>query len=59
MLRLEEEKKKKMPLNELEKEKLDKRNAINQKAVAYNQEHLDEVKEMNKMVNYAKVATVR
>lgn len=59
MLRLEEEKKKKLPVDEFEKEKQDKRKMVNDRAVEYNNEHLDEVKEMNKMVTYAKVATIR
>ena len=59
MLRLEEEKKKKLPVDEFEKEKQDKRKMVNNRAVEYNNEHIDEVKEMNKMVAYAKVATIR
>lgn len=59
MLRMQEEKKKKLPMDEFEKEKMEKRATINQKAVTYNQQHIDEVKDMNKMVAYAKAATIR
>lgn len=59
MLRLEEEKKKRMPPDEFERERLAKSGAINQRAVEMTQEQLDEVKEMNKMVAYAKAATIR
>lgn len=59
MLRLEEEKKKKLPLDEFEKERLQKSGAINQRAVEIALEELDDVKEMNKMVAYAKAATIR
>ena len=59
MLRLEEEKKKKLPIDEFEKEKQDKRKMVNDRALEYNNEHIDEVKKMNKMVAYAKVATIR
>lgn len=59
MLRLEEEKKKRMPPDEFERERLAKSGAINQRAVEMTQQQLDEVKEMNKMVAYAKAATIR
>lgn len=38
---------------------MDKRNAINSRAAHINVEQIDEVKEMNKMVAYAKAATIR
>ena len=44
MLKLEEEKKKNIPLNDIEKEKLQKKKQINQKAVEISQEDLDDVK---------------
>ena len=44
MLRLEEEKKKKMPMDQFQKEKLQKRNNISQRAVQVAHEQLDEVK---------------
>ncbi len=59
MLRLEEEKKKKLPPDEFERERLQKSGAINERAVEAAHQQLDEVKEMNKMVAYAKAATIR
>jgi len=59
MMRLEEEKKKNMPVNEFDKERIEHKAYINQRAFDINKEQLDAVKEMNKMVAYAKVATVR
>lgn len=59
MLRLEEEKKRRLPPDEFERERLQKSGAINQRAVEMSQEQLDDVKEMNKMVAYAKAATIR
>jgi hypothetical protein len=44
MLKLEEEKKKNIPLNDIEKEKLQQKKQINQKAVEISQEDLDDVK---------------
>ena len=41
MLKMEKEKKKNMPVDEFERERLEKTSAINAKAVTYNQEHLD------------------
>ena len=58
-MRLEEEKKKNMPVNEFDKERIEHKAYINQRAFDINKEQLDAVKEMNKMVAYAKVATVR
>lgn len=46
-------------MDEFEREKKQKREAINNRAVEYSQQHLDEVKTMNKMVAYAKAATIR
>ena len=59
MLRLEEEKKKKMPPHEFEREKLEQKAAINSRAFELNKEQMDDVKTMNKMVAYAKAATIR
>ena len=59
MLRLEQEKKKKLPLHEFEREKIEKKAAINSRAFELNKEQMDDVKEMNKMVAYAKAATIR
>ena len=44
MLKLEEEKKKNIPLNDIEKDKLQQKKQINQKAVEISQEDLDDVK---------------
>ena len=41
MLRLEEEKKKKMPVDEFEREKQEKRRMVNDGAVEHNNEHID------------------
>lgn len=59
MLRLEQEKKKKMSMGQFDKEKQDKRKFISDRALEHTNEHIDEVKEMNQMVSYAKVATIR
>ncbi len=59
MMKMEEEKKKKMPPNEFEKERIEHKAFINQKAFEVTKQQMDDVKEMNKMVAYAKVATVR
>ncbi len=59
MLRLEQEKKRKMPPGEYEKERIQHKAYVNQRAFEINKEQLDDVKEMNQMVAYAKVATVR
>lgn len=60
MMKLEEEKKRNAPLrNEFEIEEAEKRTALQKKAQRLLDENLDEVKEMKKLVNYAKVVTVR
>jgi hypothetical protein len=59
MQKMEEEKKKKLPLDEFEKERLEKSEAINSRAKEMACEELDDVKEMNKIVAYAKAATIR
>lgn len=59
MLRIQEEKKKAIPPNELEREQLEKAQAINEKAMEAHIEELEDVKEMNKMVAYAKTVTIR
>ncbi len=59
MLRLEEEKKNNMPLNEFDKEKVEFKTGIQNRAVEASHEELDDVKLMNKMVAYAKAATIR
>lgn len=59
MLKLEEQKKKNLPLNDMEREKSEQKKAINNRAVEISHEDLDDVKLMNKMVAYAKAATIR
>lgn len=59
MLRLEEEKKKNFPPSEIEKEKQQFKNSVQTRAVEASHEELDDVKLMNKMVAYAKAATIR
>ena len=59
MMRMEEEKKKNTPLDEFEKERMEKSSAINSKAFEFTKEQLDDVKDMNKMVAYAKAVTIR
>lgn len=59
MLRLEEEKKKNSPLNEFDQEKLEYKAGIQGRAMETANEELDDVKLMNKMVAYAKAATIR
>ena len=59
MLRLEEEKKKNLPLGEFDREKLQYKSSIQNKAVEASHQELDDVKLMNKMVAYAKAATIR
>lgn len=59
MLRLEEEKKKNLPPSEIEQEKQQYKNSIQNRAVEAAHEELDDVKQMNKMVAYAKAATIR
>ena len=58
-MRMEEEKKKNTPLDEFEKERMEKSSAINSKAFEFTKEQLDDVKDMNKMVAYAKAVTIR
>lgn len=58
-MRMEEERKKNMPPTELEKEKVQYKNSIQNKAVEASYEEIDDVKLMNKMVAYAKAATIR
>jgi hypothetical protein len=59
MLRLEEEKKKNLPPSDIELEKQNNKNSIQGRAVEAAREELDDVKQMNKMVAYAKAATIR
>lgn len=59
MLKLEEQKKKNLPLNDIERQKSEQKKAINNRAIEVAHEELDDVKEMNKMVAYAKAATIR
>jgi hypothetical protein len=60
MIKIEEEKlKSKEPENEFEIEESQNRTALQKKAKRMIDENLDEVKYMNQLVNYAKVATVR
>lgn len=56
---MEQEKKKNTPLNEFQKEKLQKDAIVNAKAFEIAKEQMDDVKEMNKMVAYAKAVTIR
>lgn len=60
MMKLEEEKRRNQaPQNEFEIEEAQNRSALQRKAKRMMDENLDEVKHMNQLVNYAKVATVR
>lgn len=59
MLKLQEEKKKNLPLNQFDREKLEQKSLIQNKANEVSKEELDDVKLMNKMVAYAKAATIR
>ena len=58
MLRLEEEKKKNMPVIE-KRDKVQVKNSVQSRAIKAHNEELDDVKQMNKMVAYAKAATIR
>ena len=59
MLKLEEERKKNMPLSEFDKEKKEFKSSIQNRAEAFSNQGLDDVKQMDKMVAYAKAATIR
>ena len=59
MLRITEAKKKNVPLSEQEKKKRKQKMKIIQKATDLRNEDRDDVKEMNKMIMYAKVVTIR
>lgn len=59
MLRLEEEKKKNLPTSEIEQEKQQYKNSVQSRAIDAAHEEIDDVKLMNKMVAYAKAATIR
>ena len=59
MLKLEEQKKKNLPQSDFDKEKSQVRSSIQNRAVEATNEQLDDVKLMNKMVAYAKAATIR
>ena len=59
MLQLEEEKKKEVPLSELQQEQKHVQNSLLNRAQEIMSEQLDDVKEMNKMVMYAKCVTIR
>ena len=59
MLKIEQNKRKNVPLNEQQKQDERKRMAIKNKAKSLLNEEKDDVKEMNKMIMYAKVVTVR
>lgn len=59
-MKMEEERKKNQaPQNEFEIEEAENRSALQKKAQRIMDENLDEVKHMNQLVNYAKVATIR
>lgn len=59
MLRLEEEKKKNLPLSDIEYEKQQYKTSVQNRAEETTHEEIDDVKLMNKMVAYAKAATIR
>ena len=59
MLKITENKKKNVPQTEEEKLKRKRRHQIIQKAQDLRNEDRDDVKEMNKMIMYAKVVTIR
>ena len=59
MLRLEEEKKKNLPVSDIEHEKQQYKNSVQSRAEEATHEQIDDVKLMNKMVAYAKAATIR
>jgi len=59
MLRLEEEKKKQVPLNDIQLDEKEAKESMQTRAQEILNEELDEVKEMNKMMMYAKCVTVR
>lgn len=59
MLRLEEEKKKNLPQTDIEIQKQQYKNSVQSRAIEASHEQLDDVKLMNKMVSYAKAATIR
>jgi len=59
MLRITEAKKKNVPPTEQEKQKRKMKEKILQKANDLRNEDRDDVKEMNKMIMYAKVVTIR
>ena len=59
MLRITEAKKKNIPLTEQEKQKRKAKKKILQKANDLRNEDRDDVKDMNKMIMYAKVVTIR
>jgi hypothetical protein len=48
-----------LPPTDIEKEKLDYKNSVQSRAIGATHEELDDVKLMNKMVAYAKAATIR
>jgi hypothetical protein len=59
MLRITEAKKKNVPATEQEKQKRKNKKKILQKARDLRNEDRDDVKDMNKMIMYAKVVTIR
>ena len=59
MLRITNAKKKNVPLTEDEKNKRKRKAQVVQKAKDLRNEDKDDVKEMNKMIMYAKVVTIR
>lgn len=56
---MEEEKKKQVPLTDFQKEEQDNKQSLQIRAQEILNEQKDDVKEMNKMVNYVKCVTVR
>lgn len=59
MLQMEDEKKKSVPLTEAQLEKQAEKSSLMNKAKEILNEQIDEVKDMNKMVMYAKCVTIR
>ncbi|CAD8061698.1 unnamed protein product [Paramecium primaurelia] len=59
MIQLEEEKKKQIPLTAQQQEDKVVKDSLNARAAEILNEQLDDVKEMNKMVMYAKCVTIR
>ncbi len=59
MLKIESDKRRNLPLNDEQRRSKKRKAAIIQKAQSLRNEDKDDVKEMNKMIMYAKVVTIR